>query len=117
MPKQYCFEIWCEGKPPVKLYKISDSEGLAIQWLMGEGRSRNWGVLDENWTIKSINSRSLSEVYEHSSDKVGYLCELTEELFARDYSNNCPNTDLRDLSWNDLCDGAIEILQSLKNGG
>lgn len=66
MPKQYCFEIWCEGKPPVKLYKISDSEGLAIQWLMGEGRSRNWGVLDENQTIKSINSRSLSEVYEHT---------------------------------------------------
>ena len=114
MPKQYIFEIWSDGKPPIKLYKTSSDEGRAIRWLMGEGRLRNWGQLDRDWQIKSINSRSLSEVYEHSSDKVGYLCEITEELFAREYSNNCPNTDLRDLSWNDLCDGAIEILEALK---
>lgn len=117
MPKQYIFEIWSDGKPPIKLYRTSSDEGRAIQWLIGEGHSRNWGQLDKDWQIKSITSRPLSEVYEHSSDKVGYLCELVEELFAREVSFNCLNTELRDLSWNDLCDGAIEILQTLKNGG
>jgi hypothetical protein len=114
MPRQYIFEIWSDGKLPIKLYRTSSDEGRAIRWLIGEGHLRNWGQLDKDWQIKSITSRPLSEVYEHSGDKVGYLCEITEELFARECSNNCPNTNLRDLSWNDLCDGAIEILEALK---
>lgn len=115
MPKQFIFEISINEKPPVKLYRISPNEGCAVRWLINESHIRGWGELDKDWQIKSIDSRSLSAVYEHDSDKVGYLCELTEELFARDCGNNCPNTDLRDLSWNDLCNGAIELLQSLKN--
>jgi hypothetical protein len=52
--------------------------------------------------------------FEHIDDKVGYLCELTEELFAREVTNNCPNSSLRGVSWNELCSEAIEILEELK---
>lgn len=113
-PKQYIFEIHRVGKPSLTLYKVSSNDGYALRWLFDEAQIRNWGELDVDWEIHSITSRSLSEVYEHNSDKVGYLCELTEELFAREVSNNCPNTELRGLTWNGLCDAAIEMLNGLK---
>lgn len=117
MPKQYCFEIWRAGKRPCTYYNICSSAEQAMKWINHIAEIDNWGIKDLDWEIISSDARPFSQVYEHDSDKVGYLCEVVEELFAREYSNNCPNTELRNLSWNDLCDGAIEILQSLKNGG
>jgi hypothetical protein len=74
----------------------------------------DWGEKDIDWDIQSITSRPLSQAYEHDVDKVGYLCEIVEELFARETTANCPNTEFRGLTWTDLCDAAIEILEGLK---
>jgi hypothetical protein len=117
MPKQYCFEIWRAGKRTCTYYNICSNAEQAMKWINHIAEIDNWGIKDLDWEIISSDARPFSQVYEHDSDKVGYLCEVVEELFAREYSNNCPNTEFRNLSWNDLCDGAIEILQSLKNGG
>ena len=42
------------------------------------------------------------------------LAEIANELWAREASNNCPNTDLRGISWNELCNKAILLAAKLK---
>lgn len=113
MPRQYAFEIKRAGRTAT-YHNICASDEAAFAWLKTQARFWGWGELGSDWRIKSWFSRPLNEVYEHESDRVGYLCELTEELFAREVSNNCPNTEFRGLSWNDLCEAAIEILEALK---
>ena len=113
MPKQYAFTIWRAGKQPCTYYNICHDDEQALAWITAQAKHLEWGKHGLDWTV-GITSRPLTEVYEHHSDKVGYLCEIVEELFAREVSNNCPNTSLRGLSWNDLCDAAIEMLEELK---
>lgn len=113
MPKQYAFKIWRAGKY-CTYYNICHDEAAAIDWIETQARMWDWGEKDIDWDIQSITSRPLSQVYEHDGDKVGYLCEIVEELFARETTANCPNTELRGLTWTDLCDAAIEILEGLK---
>lgn len=117
MPKQYAFKIWRAGKTPCTYYNICASDEAANAWINTQAKMWEWGEYSLDWEIQSITSRPLSEVYEYYGDKVGYLCEITEELFARETSNNCPNTEFRGLSWNDLCEAAIEILEVLKGEG
>lgn len=52
--------------------------------------------------------------FETNDDKVGYLLELVEELFAREVTNNCPNSSLRGITWDELCDASIQLLKELK---
>ena len=113
MPKQYTFEVRRPGKKTVKVYNICHDDEAAIAWLKTQARLWDWGEHGIDYTVR-ISSRPLSEIHETDADRVGYLCEITEEIFAREISNNCPNTSLRELSWNDLCQTAIEILESLK---
>ena len=42
------------------------------------------------------------------------LAEIANELYAREASNNCPNSDLRGISWNELCNKAILLAAKLK---
>ena len=42
------------------------------------------------------------------------LAEIANELWAREASNNCPNVDLRGVSWNELCNRAILLAAQLK---
>lgn len=114
MPKQYAFTIWRAGKKSCTYYNICSNEEIAKKWMLTQGKIWEFGELGVDWEIQSITSRPLTEVYDNDGDRVGYLCELVEELFAREVSNNCPNTELRGLNWNDLCDGIIEIAQALK---
>ena len=113
MPKQYACKIWRAGKYWT-YYVICHDEAAAIAWIETQAHMRDWGEKDIDWDIQSSTSRPLSQVYEHDGDRVGYLCELTEELFARETTCNCPNCEFRGLSWDDLCDAAIEILEALK---
>lgn len=113
MPKQYCFEMRRAGKKTVKVYNICHDDESAISWLKTQARLWDWGEHGLDWTME-ISSRPLSQVYEHDGDKAGYLCEIVEEIFARECSNNCPNTEFRGLSYVDLCEAAIEILEHLK---
>ena len=114
MPKQYAFTIWRAGKQPCTYYNICHDDISAQTWIISQALMWGWGEQNLDWEIQSITSRPLSQVYEHHSDKVGYLCEIVEEIFAREISNNCPNTELRGLTWTDLCDAAIEMLEGLK---
>ena len=114
MPKQYCFTIWRAGKNALTFYKIAENEEQALLWMNNTAKNREFGEAGLDWEIKSLTSRPITEVYSDFGDKVGYLCELTEELFAREISNNCPNTELRELSWNGLCDAIIEMATALK---
>lgn len=113
MPKQYIFNVWRAGKKACTYYHICSSDAAALTWINHTATENNWGEHGLDWTV-CTNSRPLSQVYEHDSDKVGYLCEIVEELFARETSANCPNTEFRCLSWVDLCDAAIEMLEELK---
>lgn len=113
MPKQYIFKVERGGHEPCTLYNICHDDIQALAWIETQAKMWGWGEHGFNWTV-GISSRPLSEVYELDADKTGYLCEIAEELFARETSNNCPNTALRGLSWNDLCEAAIEILEALK---
>ena len=115
MPKQYAFKIWRAGKY-CTYYNICHDEAAAVAWIETQANMWDWGEKDIDWDIQSITSRPLSQVYEHNGDKAGYLCEIMEEIFARECSNNCPNTEFRGLSYVDLCEAAIEILESLKGG-
>ena len=114
MPKQYCFTIWRVGKTPTKYYNICQDDIQALAWIGTQARIGDWGEPDVDWEIQSMTNRPITEVYEHDGDKAGYLCEIVEEIFARECSNNCPNTELRGLSYVDLCEAAIEILEHLK---
>ena len=113
-PMMYNFEIWRAGKKPVTLYRLCADEDAALTWIGHQAHARDWGVPNLDWQLSSMTTTPISEVYEHEGDQVGYLCEITEELFAREMSNNCPNTELRGLSWINLCDMAIELLEALK---
>lgn len=113
MPKQYIFNVWRAGKKATTVYNICHSDEAALTWITTQAKLWEWGEHGLDWTV-CINSRPLSQVYEHDSDKVGYLCEIVEELFARETTSNCPNTQFRGLSWTDLCDAAIEMLEELK---
>lgn len=113
MPKQYCFEIWRAGKAKTKYYNICHDDEQALAWITAQAKYWEWGEHGLDWTV-GITSRPLTEVYEHDGDKAGYLCEIVEEIFARECSNNCPNTEFRGLSYIDLCEAAIEILEYLK---
>ena len=113
MPKQYIFEVRRAGKKTAKVYNICHDDESAITWLKTQARLWDWGEHGIDYTV-GISSRPLNEVYPTDADRVGYLCEITEELFAREISNNCPNTSLRGLSYVDLCEAAIEILECLK---
>ena len=42
------------------------------------------------------------------------LAEIANELWAREASNNCPNSDLRNMSWDDLCNRAILLAAKIK---
>lgn len=113
MPKQYIFNVWRAGKKATTVYNICHNDEQALSWIHAQAKLWEWGEHGLDWTV-GISSRPLSQVYEHDSDKVGYLCEIVEELFARETLCNCPNTELRNLSWVDLCDAAIEMLEELK---
>ena len=117
MPKQYCFEIWRAGKTVTKYYNICQDDIQALAWIGTQARIGGWGEPDVDWEIQSMTNRPIIEVYKHDGDKAGYLCEIVEEIFARECSNNCPNAELRGLSYVDLCEAAIEILEYLKGAG
>lgn len=116
MPKVYGFEIKRAGRTAT-YHNICHSDEAAFDWIKAQARLWDWGELGDDWRIKSWFTRPLNEVYELDADKTGYLCEIAEELFARETSNNCPNTAFRGLSWNDLCEAGIEILEALKGEG
>ena len=113
MPKQYCFEVWRAGKAKTKYYNICHDDEQALAWITAQAKHWEWEEHGLDWTV-GITSRPLTEVYEHDGDKAGYLCEIVEEIFTRECSNNCPNTEFRGLSYVDLCEAAIEILEYLK---
>ena len=46
---------------------------------------------------------------------VDRLALIADELYAREFSNNCPHTDLRDLAWDDLCIQAIVLALNIKS--
>lgn len=46
--------------------------------------------------------------------KLEKLLSITDELYARETSNNCPIVDFRGLGWETLCDLAINILEEIK---
>lgn len=46
---------------------------------------------------------------------INTLCSIVTELDAREFSNNCVVPELQPLSWNELCDRGIALLQELKN--
>lgn len=117
MPKQYCFEIWRAGKTVTKYYNICQDDIQALAWIGTQARIGGWGEPDVDWEIQSMTNRPIVEVYEHDGDKAGYLCEIVKEIFARECSNSCPNTEFRGLSYVDLCEAAIEILEYLKGAG
>ena len=47
---------------------------------------------------------------------INTLFRIVSELDAREFSNNCVVPELQALSWNELCDRGIELLQEIKNG-
>ena len=48
-------------------------------------------------------------------EKIAFdLAEIANELWAREASNNCPNVDLRGISWDELCNRAIILAAKLK---
>ena len=54
--------------------------------------------------------------WDHLSDKIGYVLDMVEELHARDISNNCIHRDFHDVSWEELCDAVMEMLEEIKVG-
>jgi len=48
-------------------------------------------------------------------EKIAFeLAEIANELWAREAANNCPNVDLRSISWDELCKRAILLAAKLK---
>ena len=113
MPRQQSFNVRRDGKKPCTYYHICPNDKAAYKWIRALAEEEGWGECGVEW-VTDIWSRPLSQVYDHLGDRVGYLNEITEELYAREISNNYSNTSLYELSWNDLCEAAIEILESLK---
>ncbi len=118
MPKQYCFKIWRAGKVVTEYYKICHDEIQALSWIGTKARAEGWGEAGLDWEIQSMTDRSIVDVYEHDWDKSGFLSEIVEEINAREVSVNYgTNAELRGLSYVDLCEAAIEILEYLKGEG
>ena len=46
---------------------------------------------------------------------INTLFRIVSELDAREFSNNCVVSELQALSWNEVCDQGIALLQELKN--
>lgn len=46
--------------------------------------------------------------------KVDELAVIANELWAREFSNNCPTTSLRGISWDELCNKVIILALSIK---
>ena len=46
---------------------------------------------------------------------INTLFRVVGELDAREFSNNCVVPELQALSWNEVCDQGIALLQELKN--
>lgn len=113
MPKQYIFNVRRAGKKACTYYHICSNDAAAVTWINHTATENNWGEHGLDWTV-CTNSRPLSQVYKHDSDKAGYLCEIVEEIFARECSSNYPNAEFHGLSYVDLCEAAIEILECLK---
>lgn len=42
------------------------------------------------------------------------LFDIADELYAREHSCNSPYKEFRNVSWEELCDKAMEILKELK---
>lgn len=58
---------------------------------------------------------TLKEIIEARYETLAYkLCDIAEELYARETTSNCIIGNLQGISWNDLCDRGIEILTKLK---
>lgn len=49
------------------------------------------------------------------SEIIARLFLVLTELDARECSNNCPSEELRDLSWEQLCDLGTDLFNQLKN--
>lgn len=54
--------------------------------------------------------------WDHLEDKIGYVLDMVEELHAREISNNCIHEDFTVVSWEELCETAIELLEEIKVG-
>ena len=54
--------------------------------------------------------------WDHLGDKIGYVLDMVEELHAREISNNCIHEDFTAVSWEELCEDAIELLEEIKVG-
>lgn len=54
--------------------------------------------------------------WDNLGDKLIYLGDLIEELYAREVSNNCIRGDLTDKSREELCEAVIEMLEEVKVG-
>lgn len=54
--------------------------------------------------------------WDHLGDKIGYVLDMVEELHAREISNNCIHEDFTTVSWEELCESAIELLEEIKVG-
>lgn len=44
------------------------------------------------------------------------LFEVAEELYAREHSNNSIYVDFHNVSWEELCDKGMELLEEIKVG-
>lgn len=53
---------------------------------------------------------------ENKLHTINALFRVVSELDAREFSNNCVVPELQALSWNEVCDQGIALLQELKNG-
>ena len=42
------------------------------------------------------------------------LALITDELYAREFSSNCPHSELRCYSWDDLCLQAMTLILNIK---
>ena len=114
MPRQYSFNVRRDGKKPCTYYHICPNDKAAYKWIRALAKEEGWGECGVEW-VTDIWSRPLSQVYDHLGDRVGYLNEISEELFVRETSGKpAYDSQFVELSWNDLCEAAIEILESLK---
>lgn len=58
----------------------------------------------------------LKRDWDNLGDKLIYIGDLVEELHAREVSNNCIRRELTDVSWEELCEGVIEMMEEVKVG-
>jgi len=46
--------------------------------------------------------------------QIDELAMIANEMWAREFSNNCPTTELRGISWDELCNKVIVLAACLK---